>query len=303
LLANWKVAAHCVPRVRSHHRRQPRRRRPSLPLDLHRGIDPELWIPIPGVQTLNFKPYRVNLTPFASLLDDGQPHTIALSVFNADSYFSATATLLLYLDSVPRWLAEPSPATRLPCPLPTSPQISTPRPTETSRAPSTQFWPQLPDLRIRQHLPWHRHYNRRPEYQLLQPAVFKIQPALDEQNVKQTPPSIPWLPPRINPEPPSTRQPHLAAHPRLRLCRELRRLLYANYLDQPVLRERSGAASQRAAHLLQPGQEPRDSDRHVVYQSEGYITGNANQSSAQSYFASDSKGYCYSKTLKAAPTS
>jgi len=60
------------------------------------GIDPFLWAPIPGVQTLNFKPYRVNLTPFASMLDDGQPHTIALSVFNADNYFSATATLLLY---------------------------------------------------------------------------------------------------------------------------------------------------------------------------------------------------------------
>ncbi|MGA8539240.1 MAG: peptide-N4-asparagine amidase [Terriglobales bacterium] len=62
------------------------------------GIDPYLWRPIPGVQTMNFQPYRVNLTPFAALLDDGQPHTIALSVFNADSYFSATASLLLYLD-------------------------------------------------------------------------------------------------------------------------------------------------------------------------------------------------------------
>jgi Peptide N-acetyl-beta-D-glucosaminyl asparaginase amidase A len=63
------------------------------------GIDPYLWRPIPGVQTMNFLPYRVNLTPFAALLDNGQPHTIALSVYNADSYFSATASLLLYLDS------------------------------------------------------------------------------------------------------------------------------------------------------------------------------------------------------------
>jgi hypothetical protein len=63
------------------------------------GIDPYLWRPIPGVQTMNFLPYRVNLTSFAGLLDDGQPHTIALSVYNADSYFSATASLLLYLDS------------------------------------------------------------------------------------------------------------------------------------------------------------------------------------------------------------
>jgi hypothetical protein len=62
------------------------------------GIDPYLWRPIPGVQTMNFLPYRVNLSPFAALLDDGNPHTIALSVFNADNYFSATASLLLYLD-------------------------------------------------------------------------------------------------------------------------------------------------------------------------------------------------------------
>jgi hypothetical protein len=72
---------------------------PVYPWIFTGGIDPFLWIPIPGVQTLNFRPYRVNLTPFASLLDNGAPHTIALSVFNADSYFSATASLLLYLDS------------------------------------------------------------------------------------------------------------------------------------------------------------------------------------------------------------
>jgi hypothetical protein len=62
------------------------------------GIDPFLWRPIPGVQTLNLAPYRVDLTPFAGLLDDGAPHSIALSVYNANDYFSTTATLLLYLD-------------------------------------------------------------------------------------------------------------------------------------------------------------------------------------------------------------
>ena len=62
------------------------------------GLDPFLWVPIPGVQTLNFAPYRVDLTPFAGLLSNGQPHTVALSVFNANSYFSATGTLLLFLD-------------------------------------------------------------------------------------------------------------------------------------------------------------------------------------------------------------
>jgi hypothetical protein len=63
------------------------------------GIDPFLWFPLPGVQTLNFKPYRVDLTPFAGLLSNGQQHTVSLSVFNSDNYFSATASLLLYLDT------------------------------------------------------------------------------------------------------------------------------------------------------------------------------------------------------------
>jgi hypothetical protein len=63
------------------------------------GVDPFLWFPLPGVQTLNFIPYRVDLTPFAGTLSNGQPHTVSLSVFNANSYFSDTASLLLYLDS------------------------------------------------------------------------------------------------------------------------------------------------------------------------------------------------------------
>ncbi len=62
------------------------------------GIDPYLWAPIPGLQTLNFKPYRVNLTPFAGLFADGKPHTVALSVYNANNYFLVDATLLAFLD-------------------------------------------------------------------------------------------------------------------------------------------------------------------------------------------------------------
>jgi len=62
------------------------------------GIDPFLWIPIPGVETLNFVPYRINLTPFAGQLDDGNPHTIAVSVYNDNNYFAANAALLVYED-------------------------------------------------------------------------------------------------------------------------------------------------------------------------------------------------------------
>ena len=62
------------------------------------GIDPYLWEPIPGVQSLDFRPYRVDLTPFAGVLADGNPHVLGLSVFNANRYFLATANLLIYTD-------------------------------------------------------------------------------------------------------------------------------------------------------------------------------------------------------------
>jgi hypothetical protein len=66
------------------------------------GLDPGLWVPIPGVQTLNLLPYRVDLTPFAGTLNDGQPHTVGVSVFNAFSFFSVTAQLLIYQDHASR---------------------------------------------------------------------------------------------------------------------------------------------------------------------------------------------------------
>ena len=77
---------------------QPAGAAPVYPWIYTGGVDPFFWEPIPGVQTLNFVPYRVNLTPFAGVLSNGLPHTVALNVFNANNYFSATATLLLFLD-------------------------------------------------------------------------------------------------------------------------------------------------------------------------------------------------------------
>ena len=65
---------------------------------VYTGFLPDQWMPSPGVQTLDFVPYRVNLTPFAGLLSDGHAHTISLSIFNDDSYFAETASLLLFLD-------------------------------------------------------------------------------------------------------------------------------------------------------------------------------------------------------------
>jgi hypothetical protein len=62
------------------------------------GFLPDQWVPMPGAQTLDFVPYRVNLTPFAGLLSNGKPHTVALSIYNDDNYFSETAALLFFLD-------------------------------------------------------------------------------------------------------------------------------------------------------------------------------------------------------------
>jgi hypothetical protein len=62
------------------------------------GFLPDQWVPTPAAQTLEFVPYRVNLTPFAALLSNGDAHTVSLTVFDQNYYFSEAASLLLYLD-------------------------------------------------------------------------------------------------------------------------------------------------------------------------------------------------------------
>jgi hypothetical protein len=71
---------------------------PIYPWIFTGGIDPNLWKPIPGVQTLAFRPYRVELTPFAGVLGDGRPHEIAIRVFGANNFFATTASLLVFQD-------------------------------------------------------------------------------------------------------------------------------------------------------------------------------------------------------------
>ena len=71
---------------------------PIYPWVFTGGIDPYLWRPTPGVQTLNFAPYRLDLTPFAGLLSDGAQHAISVRVLGANRYFSVAAALLAYGD-------------------------------------------------------------------------------------------------------------------------------------------------------------------------------------------------------------
>jgi len=78
---------------------QPAAVAPIYPWVYTGGVQPNLWIPTPGLQTLNFRAWRANLTPFAGVLGDGAPHTVSLGVYNAHDHFATTATLLLYLDA------------------------------------------------------------------------------------------------------------------------------------------------------------------------------------------------------------
>ena len=97
--ANWRAAANTAFReTEITIDGKPAGIAPVYPWIYTGGVDPFLWEPIPGVQTLNFKPFRVNLTPFAGVLADGDAHTVGISVFNANSYFLATANLLVFTD-------------------------------------------------------------------------------------------------------------------------------------------------------------------------------------------------------------
>lgn len=75
---------------------QPAGLAPIAPWVFTGGIDPFLWEPTPGAQTLNFMPYRVDLTPFAGLLSDGGPHAVSVRVLGAPNFFAMAGALLVY---------------------------------------------------------------------------------------------------------------------------------------------------------------------------------------------------------------
>ncbi len=83
---------------------QPAGLAPVYPRTYTGGVDPHLWRPMPDLQTLNFIPYRLDLTPFAALLDDGHPHDVSVQVLGANRFFNAAASLLVYEDHASRTL-------------------------------------------------------------------------------------------------------------------------------------------------------------------------------------------------------
>ena len=72
---------------------------PVYPWVFTGGMGAWNWTLIPGIGTLDLQPYRVDLTPFAAQMNDGQPHRIAVSVRGAGDYMATTATLLAWRDA------------------------------------------------------------------------------------------------------------------------------------------------------------------------------------------------------------
>ena len=62
------------------------------------GMNPLLWRPLPAIDALNVPPYEVDLNPWAGVLSDGKPHTIAISVYGNRGIWPLDGNLLLWQD-------------------------------------------------------------------------------------------------------------------------------------------------------------------------------------------------------------
>jgi len=275
---------------------------PVYPWIFTGGIDPLLWIPIPGVQTLNFKPYRVNLTPFAGLLDDGQPHTIALSVFNADDYFSATASLLLYLDHDSTQLTGAV----------TENTLTVPSPTVTERLHTTKQGNVVGTVNTSSghNFQISGYVNTSAgsvtttvaqEITFSNDQFFNVSATVEEQNFTQNS-VIHSTVTTLDSSGRTVRKvdynwPLIMKYDFLvnsdGTYTQITSLNQYYEADEEITR--NGQAQYFA--LERNRVTPADT---LYINASGEITGNANQSSAQDYFSSDSTGYCYSRSLTAA---
>jgi hypothetical protein len=265
------------------------------------GIDPYLWRPIPGVQTMNFLPYRVNLTPFAALLDNGQPHTIALSVFNADSYFSATASLLLYLDSGSTQITGGLTENTLAVPVPKI--VESIHIAKNGNLQGTVTTKSGHNFKISGYIntssgPVTTTLAQNLNFSNLQ--YFKIFPAQYDQNINQSTIIYSAVTTQnaggnfvdtVNQTWPAKLNITLLFNPDGSGTQ-------ATTINQYYERDQETRHSGQATFfsLIQNRVTPTDT---LDFNSSGQVTGNTNQTSAQSYFTSDSTGYCYSRSITA----
>jgi len=275
---------------------------PVYPWIFTGGIDPFLWIPIPGVQTLNFRPYRVNLTPFASLLDNGAPHTIALSVFNANSYFSATASLLLYLDSNATQLTGAVTVNTLAVPAPSVfENISVAKNGNIQGAVNTKSGH---NFKISGYVstpngPVTTTVSQNINFTNLQ--YFKLTDTEYEQNINQN--NTVYSNVTIN----------NAGGTFVNVVnRNYPLLLNITVLVAPDGTETQTTTSNQYFELTEAGRHNGKATTSSVLQNRvnttdtlnfdasGNFTGNTNQASAQNFFTTNSTGYCYSRDLTAA---
>jgi hypothetical protein len=266
------------------------------------GIDPYLWIPIPGVQTLNFLPYRVNLTPFAAVLDDGNPHTIALSVFNADSYFSATASLLLYQGRAGAQFTGAVTENTLAVPVPditenihVASNGNTSGTVNTRAAHNFQIsgYVDTPSGLVTTTVAQEINFDN------LQ--YFKITGVEYEQNIKQT----------------TTIHSVVTTKTASGKSSNTVNRSWPLIVDINVAYNSDGSGVQTTSinQYYEKDQEAKSDGQPTTFSllqnrvtttdaldfsAAGYITGNSSQSSTQNYFSSDSTGYCYSLDLTAA---
>ncbi len=265
------------------------------------GIDPYLWRPIPGVQTMNFQPYRVNLTPFAAMLDDGQPHTIALSVYNANGYFSATASLLLYQDPNSTQVSGAVTENTLSAPAPSIVEnlhtakngniqgtVTTKSGhnfvvsgyVNTSTGPVTTTLSQDVNFSNVQHF---KIFSTEYQQDIKQGTAIKSVVATKNASgntvdtVNQTWPMNMDITLPFNPDGSFSQ---------------------ATVIDQYYEKDEQVRLNGQATFfsLVQNRVTPTDT---LNFDSGGNFTGNTNQTSMQNYFASDSTGYCYSRIITA----
>jgi hypothetical protein len=265
------------------------------------GIDPYLWRPIPGVQTLNFVPYRVNLTPFASMLDDGQPHTIALSVFNADSYFSATASLLLYLDHGSTKVTGAVTKNTLAAP---NPQVV--EKINTSKNGNIGGYISTKNLHNFQIGGYVNTSSGMVTTNLTQTAnfsnfqVFKITSTIYQQNITQQT-AIHATTSVRDPQNVTVRQENdswpLTVN-YLQVVASDGSAKVTTTIDQKYANDVSTRVNGQQVSFSLVSNEVTPTDT-LDFDSSGNLIGNENQTSAQTYFGADSTGYCYSRSIQA----